>query len=656
MSQEALAAAGMETVQDLLDCFPVSYRDYTSPRTLSEADSEPHLYKAVLRRPPRGNWVRGGLHILSLDVADEDGSTWASVRIFNQPYLAAAIQAADCIYLDGTARQVEGRLTFSAPAVLTKLPAEGIVPVYRRLPGLSPARHRRAVKAALSMLASDDPYSSFFQERYRLLSRGQAYRAVHAPRTMAEQELGRYRFAFESGLVSTRMLDLAGAEQTAENTRIIAAGSRIHDFEQSLPFTLTGAQKKVIAEIAADLEGTCMMNRLVEGDVGSGKTVAAFFAMYAAAADGFQSYLLAPTEVLASQHAASARRLLGSDKVVLVTGSMSAAERTAAARRIRSGEAPYIIGTHALLHGEERPPRPALLVTDEQHRFGVRQRRTLLGDNGEMHALSLSATPIPRSLALAVGGMSRISVLDELPPGRLSVETRMVGRNKISDMYAFMAEHARSGEQAFIVCPLVESADGSSLHSAEQVYTELCSRFPDVRFGLLHGRMPAAEKQSAMEEFRTGRTAVLVATTVVEVGVDVPAATLMIIHDADRFGLAQLHQLRGRVGRGQSRAWCFLTSASAQARSRLSVLCRTQNGFEIAEADMQERGAGEVLGLRQHGRGPDVVDIRDTAMLAAYREILDEMAADPRLRSDYIYTAERAAERLDGQRRDVGFN
>lgn len=642
-------------MQDLLDLFPVSYKDYTQFHTLAAADSEPRLYRVVLRRPPRGSWWRGR-HVLTLEIGDEDGGQNATVRIFNQPYLQKALAQATFLYIDGTARRVRGKLVFSAPSVLLKLPETGIMPVYRRVDGLSPARLRKAAEAAARAVRIDDPCSDAFLERYQLLPLGDAYRAVHAPRTMAEQELGRRRFAFESGLLTVRSLDAVAMESSGPNDKIIAAHDYIRSFEKWLPFEPTGAQRRVMQEIAADLEGESLMNRLVEGDVGSGKTVVALFAMFAAAEEGYQSFLLAPTEVLASQHAQAVSAVLGDEETVLITGSMSAAERREAEQRVRSGEAYYIVGTHALLFSDLRPPRPGLLVADEQHRFGVRQRQALLSQVGPMHSLVMSATPIPRSLALALGGMSRISVLDELPSGREPVRTRFVSGDKTDSMYDFLAGKARAGEQAYVVCPLVETNPDLNLHSAADVCARLSRKYPDVGVGLLHGRLSAAEKEQVLERFHAGEISILVATTVIEVGIDEPNATVIVIHDADRFGLAQLHQLRGRVGRGSKASWCFMTSESAAARSRLRTVAKTTNGFEIAEADLRERGVGEVLGLRQHGREAGLLDIRDSAMIEVYRETLDEMARDPRLREDYLRIAALAQARVDAQLRDVALN
>lgn len=651
----SLAKAGIFVVQDVLDFFPVSYKDYTAPVSLDEADGEPHLYAAVVNSPPQGA-QRPGVHVLNVQVRSETGRTEAAVRLFNQAYMAARLEPETQIFLDGTARVIDGQLCFSAPKVITALPEQRIMPVYRNLPGIQPGRFSKAVRAALEALPETDVFSSDFRRRYGVMPLRDAYHAVHAPRSLAEQELGRRRFDFEETLITTRSLDLMETEQTGENCRHIRAAGRIPEFEKLLPFVPTAAQRQAMQDIVSDLDGDRLMNRLLEGDVGSGKTAVAMFAMFAAAAEGCQSFLLAPTEILAAQHARTVRSVLGADRTVLITGSMPAPERRRAEARIRSGEVSYIVGTQALLYGRLDPPRPALLVADEQHRFGVRQRRVLLAEQGGLHSLIVSATPIPRSLSLAESGMMQLSVLEERPADRLPIETRFVPRQKLRDMYDFLAERARAGERTYVVCPLVEPDPDGRLCSAAAVQARLAKLYPDLCIGLLHGRMGAPEKQEALRAFQEGETPVLVSTTVIEVGVDVPEATAIVIHDAERFGLAQLHQLRGRVGRGSRQSWCFLASGSAGARRRLDVLCRTQNGFEVAEADMRERGAGEILGLRQHGHGTAMLDIRDASMLGHCREILQETSADPQLLADWHVLNAIAVRRLEDAMRQVVLN
>lgn len=656
VSGAALEKAGFFSVQDLLSAFPVSYRDYTRPARLAEAKAdETRFFRAVIAERPAAIRRPGGLHILKLTLTDEEESIRAGCTIFNQPYLAANLHKGQTVFVDGTPRSINGKLTFSAPSLLIKPPQQVILPVYRNVSGITPARFRRAVQSALAAALDADPFSDAFLARYDVMALGDAYRGIHAPRTMAEQERARRRFALENALVTTRILDLVGAETALPSDMIISAPDYIESYLALQPLRPTQAQLRSMREIARDLESGTVMNRLLEGDVGSGKTLVAFFAMYAAGREGYQSILMAPTEVLARQHARAAGALFGEEKVALLTGSQKAAERQKETERIRRGEVPYIIGTHALLY-DVVFHRPALLVTDEQQRFGVQQRRRLLGNDSALHSLVMSATPIPRSLSLALNGITQMSVLDELPPGRTPVTTRFVRPAKEKAMFDYMAAAAREGVQIYVVCPLIEDSGTLKLHAAGAVCERLKKTYPDVTFGLLHGRMDAAQKREVMADFAAGNLSVLVSTTVIEVGVDVPNAAMMIILDAERFGLAQLHQLRGRVGRGTKASWCFLCSAAPQAQARLDILCRTSDGFEVAEADMRERGVGEFLGWQQSGRLAPDLDIQEPWMIRRFHEMLNAMAADPALRGDFLYVARQAEARIADRLDKVALN
>jgi len=369
-----------------------------------------------------------------------------------------------------------------------------------------------------------------------------------------------------------------------------------------LPFAPTRAQLRAMDDIAGDLRRETLMNRLLQGDVGSGKTAVAMFAMFAAAKNGRQAAIMAPTEILAAQHYGTLCRVFGEGEVAFLKGGMKKAEREREKAKIASGEAKYIVGTHALLQGDVEFYDLGMVITDEQHRFGVGQRAAMGTKGRQADVLIMSATPIPRTLSLILYGDLSVSNLDELPPGRKPVLTRLVPEHKREDMYRFIEEQAKAGYQAYVVCPLVESSDSlEGVQSAEELYAELKDTL-DVSVGLLHGQMSAAQKEKAAQAFRSGETKVLVATTVIEVGVDVPNATIMAIENADRFGLAQLHQLRGRVGRGSERSYCFLLGSGGEtAEERLRTLVRTGSGFDIAEKDLEMRGPGEFLGKRQHG-------------------------------------------------------
>ncbi|MGH7506136.1 MAG: ATP-dependent DNA helicase RecG, partial [Longimicrobiales bacterium] len=477
----------------------------------------------------------------------------------------------------------------------------------------------------------------------------QAVAQLHRPASLKEKENGRRRLAYEE-LFFLQLLH-ARAKQRAALAHPGIAFDRTDELivplYRSLPFRLTGAQKRALREILADMKSARRMNRLLQGDVGSGKTIVALFAMLLAAEAGHQSALMAPTEILAEQHARSLERLVEAlpVQVTLLTGGLPAAERRRALERIASGEAQLIVGTHALIQEGVAYHRLGLAVIDEQHRFGVRQRLALAGEgidrkNGErLHpdVLVMSATPIPRSLALTVYGVLDLSVLDERPPHRVPVSTELREEGRREGAYGFIREQIAAGRQAYIVYPLVEESEKVDLLAATAEYDRLRSDvFPELRLGLLHGQMPGEEKDATMRAFAAGEIDVLVATTVIEVGIDVPNATVMVIEHAERFGLSQLHQLRGRIGRGSAVSTCILVApGSPEAVERLRVLCATEDGFEIAREDLRLRGMGDFFGARQHGL-PDFRYFDPEAdyelLLCARRDAAQVIEADPELR------------------------
>ena len=448
----------------------------------------------------------------------------------------------------------------------------------------------------------DETLPDDIRTEYGLMGIADALKNIHYPLDMEAVRGARRRLAFEDMLLFRLMLSMMQRNLPKRDFKPNLEGVK-EEFLSLLPFSPTGAQLRAMDDIAGDLKSETLMNRLLQGDVGSGKTAVAMFAMFAAAKNGRQAAIMAPTEILAAQHSATLCRVFGEDKVAFLKGGMKKAEREAEKARIASGEAKYIVGTHALLQGDVEFFDLGMVITDEQHRFGVGQRATIGAKGKQADVLIMSATPIPRTLSLILYGDLSVSNLDELPPGRKPVLTRLVPEHKREDMYRFIEEQARAGYQAYVVCPLVESSESlEGVQSAEELYEELKDAL-DVSVGLLHGQMSPAQKEKAAMAFRSGETKVLVATTVIEVGVDVPNATIMAIENADRFGLAQLHQLRGRVGRGSERSYCFLLSRGGgeNAEERLRTLVRTGSGFDIAEKDLEMRGPGEFLGKRQHG-------------------------------------------------------
>ena len=443
------------------------------------------------------------------------------------------------------------------------------------------------------------------REKYGILPAERAYFAIHEPNSMAEAELAKKRMIFEEFFVFSAGLALMRAARKGKKTEPYTDFD-MAPFYDSLPFTLTGAQSRAVGEILEDFRRGIPMNRLVQGDVGSGKTMVAAAAAYCAARNSAQTALMAPTEILAEQHFASLSALfvpLGVS-VALLTGSMTGKQKKDVRERIAAGEVQVVVGTHALLSESTRFDNLGLVITDEQHRFGVGQRSRLSAKGEDPHLLVMSATPIPRTLALILYGDLDVSILDELPPGREPVDTFLVGESYRPRINAFIRKQVAEGHQCFVVCPAVEENEELGIKAAS-VWAETLQQtvFPDLRIALLHGQMKGAEKEAAMASFARGEADVMVATTVIEVGVDVPNATLMVIEDADRFGLSQLHQLRGRVGRGKAKSYCILTThnRNPETLQRLKALCKTTDGFKIAEEDLRLRGPGDFFGSRQSG-------------------------------------------------------
>ncbi|MFR3323237.1 MAG: ATP-dependent DNA helicase RecG [Oscillospiraceae bacterium] len=481
-----------------------------------------------------------------------------------------------------------------------------ILPIYPLTAGLTNAALLRLVQQALAVCGlPEEILPAEVREKYGILPAERAYFAIHEPNSMAEAELAKKRMIFEEFFVFSAGLALMRAARKEKKAEPYTDFD-MAPFYDSLPFTLTGAQSRAVGEILEDFRRGIPMNRLVQGDVGSGKTMVAAAAAYCAARNSAQTALMAPTEILAEQHFASLSALfvpLGVS-VALLTGSMTGKQKKDVRERIAAGEVQVVIGTHALLSESTRFEHLGLVITDEQHRFGVGQRSRLSAKGEDPHLLVMSATPIPRTLALILYGDLDVSILDELPPGREPVDTFLVGESYRPRINAFIRKQVAEGHQCFVVCPAVEENEELGIKAAS-VWAETLQQtvFPDLRIALLHGQMKGAEKEAAMASFARGEADVMVATTVIEVGVDVPNATLMVIEDADRFGLSQLHQLRGRVGRGKAKSYCILTThnRNPETLQRLKALCKTTDGFKIAEEDLRLRGPGDFFGSRQSG-------------------------------------------------------
>ncbi len=603
------ASLNIFTLGDLICHFPRGYEDRTRlvPIEKLEVDT-PACFKAMVMNTPRTSHIRKGLDLTKVQVADHTGRL--NLTFFNNKYVVEQLQyGKEYIFYGAVSGDFIGyNMTnpvferLDAPAVTTRR----ILPIYPLTAGLSNAAVLKAVQQALAIC---DPPQEVLPEQvrreYGILPAERAYQAIHEPESMAEAELAKKRLIFEEFFVFSAGLSLMRAAR-AEKKAVPYENLELRPFYASLPFTLTGAQQRAVEDIRADLRWGAPMNRLVQGDVGSGKTMVAAAAAYLAAGNHKQTALMAPTEILAEQHFASLEALFApmGITVALLTGSMTPKQKKNVREQIENGEVQIVVGTHALLSDATKFQDLGLVIADEQHRFGVAQRSKLSAKGEDPHLLVMSATPIPRTLALLMYGDLEVSILDELPPGREAVETFLVGESYRPRINAFIRKQVAEGHQSFVVCPAVEENEELGLKAAT-VWAETLQHtvFPELRIALLHGQMKGAEKEEAMASFARGEADVMVATTVIEVGVNVPNATLMVIEDADRFGLSQLHQLRGRVGRGKAKSYCILTSRNRNPETlqRLKALCKTTDGFKIAEEDLKLRGPGDFFGSRQSG-------------------------------------------------------
>ena len=637
---KALARLGIHTLRDLISYFPRAYEDRrTFKRVIDLQPGENACVRAMVAADPTLSRIRKGLELVKLRAVDETGAL--DITFFNQTYRKNDLRRGETYIFFGRAEGSLLRKTMANPVV----EREGggtftgrIVPIYPLTAGVSQTILMRSVAQGLAACRDqlEDPLPEEIRRSHELCHVGYAYEQIHFPAGEEELAVARRRLVFEElFLLAIGLKKLR--RRRDELSCAPWADTDLVDFYAALPFDLTGAQRRAIGEITADLRSGRPMNRLVQGDVGSGKTMVAAAALVCAAWNGFQGALMAPTEILAEQHYQGLAPLLERLGITcgLLTGAMRAKERREVLARLADGELDVVIGTHALISADVSYARLGLVVTDEQHRFGVAQRSALSAKGERPHLLVMSATPIPRTLALIIYGDLDVSVIDELPPGRVPVKTVLVGESKRQRMYGFVRDQVREGRQVYIVCPAVEeNPEGAWDLKAVTEYARVLGEqvFPDLRVGLVHGRMKAKEKEAAMAAFTAGETSILVSTTVIEVGVDVPNASLIIIENADRYGLSQLHQLRGRVGRGKHQSWCVLVSdnRSPDTRARLKVLTQTNDGFQIAEEDLKLRGPGDFFGERQHGLPAlRVADLEtDTRVLKEAQDAAAEVLAD----------------------------
>ena len=627
---------GIFTVDDLIRHYPRKYLDYSNTVSVKDAPPDtPVFIKATMITPVKESMIRKGLTLYKCNFSD--GETVIRVTIFNNKYLAKALRTFDDYILYGKVEKTFTSASMSSPQIERADKAE-VHPVYPTTDKLSVKAISNSVRNALALVGKiPETLSDDILKKYDLVSLDFATRQIHFPTDEKNIEPARRRLIFDE-LLTLQLGLLKLKEKDVKGNSCKIKKDFTNEFYSLLPFTPTGAQQRAVADCIEDMQSDRMMNRLIQGDVGSGKTAVAGAVIYTVIKNGAQAALMAPTEILATQHFESFKKLFASTdvRVALLTGSVKAGEKKEIKRALCNGEIDLIVGTHALIQNDVEFENLGLVCTDEQHRFGVQQRANLAMKGDNPHLMVMSATPIPRTLGLIIYGDLDISLLDELPPGRQEIRTDVVTSAYHKRIYKFIRDAVDRGEQAYIVCSLVDEGESDLISAKEYADNLAKNEFVGYSVGLLHGKMKPAEKDKVMQSFAEGETQILVSTTVVEVGVDVPNATVMLIENADRFGLSQLHQLRGRVGRGKNKSYCILVSdnKSDSSRERLQVMKHTSNGFDIADYDFKSRGPGDFFGKRQHGL-PDlkIADmLEDTETLRQCRECaLKMLESDPRL-------------------------
>lgn len=660
---ELLGRLGIATLEDALLCYPRGYEDRTRVTPIRRLlDGEKQCVHAVVGAPPRTAHIRRGMDVTRCVVYDESGAL--TLQFFNQSYVASSLQTGQEYAFFGKIRAEKRGFVMLSPEFEPVGAAQctgRVLPFYPLTAGLHQRDLYRVTDAALAALPGEMP--DFLPARVRaqqgFAPLGDALRAIHRPQDMQQAQQARRRMVFEEFFLLSCGMGLLRARRSGRR------GAKLRDlsltaFYRALPFALTGAQQRAIEACTLDIAAGRPLSRLIQGDVGSGKTMVAAALCYLAAKNGRQAVMMAPTELLAQQHMQTLQPLYGALGLScgLLTGSLGARQKRETVQAIEAGELSVVIGTHALLRGDVRFRDLAVAVVDEQHRFGVQQRAALTEKGENVHLLVMSATPIPRTLALLLYGDLDVSAIDELPPGRQKVKTYAVGERMRPRIDAFIDRQCAEGGQVYVVCPLVGDGE-SGRTSAEHTAERLTAALPHRRVALVHGRTKAAEKERIMAAFAGGRVDILVSTTVIEVGVNVPNATLMVVEDGDCFGLSQLHQLRGRVGRGARQSYCVFYGADRgeDARERLKTLVHTDNGFVIAQKDLEMRGAGDFFGTRQHGLPPmKLADLAgDTRVLEQARRASDALLAeDPALAEEPQLRAR--VEKLFAQHGEGSFN
>jgi ATP-dependent DNA helicase RecG len=631
-----LAVLGIKTIDELIEYFPRRYEDYSDVLDIKSLHPGPVTIKATISSVS-GRYVRKGIHITEAIASDAT----ASVRLvwFNQPYRATAIKQGRPYYIGGEYALRRGRFSIANPSVelVSDFPVNTarIIPVYRETKGLKSSSIRRLIREALPAVKElSENLPPWVLKQKKLISYSTAVSEIHFPSSAASLADAKKRLSYEEIFELTLAALLNKQEILHEKGLAIPFNQDLaKKFVLGLPFKLTDAQRKVVWQIYQDLAKSQPMNRLVEGDVGSGKTVVAAMAALMSMEQGFQAALMAPTEILARQHAETLSALLTSvgygNQLGLLLGSLKPAAQRMVHQKIAAGEVKLIVGTHALISEKVDMHKLGLIVIDEQHRFGVGQRKKLQAKAGHMpHVLHMTATPIPRSLALTLYGELDISILDEMPPGRKTIKTRLVSPLSKTQLYGQIDKELSAGRQMFVVCPVITESDSSKGLSAEEVFKQLAENdFKQYRVAILHGRMKTDEKEKVMADFLLHRYDILVSTTVIEVGIDVPNASVMLIVGPERFGLAQIHQLRGRVGRSGHQSYCFLMLSDRRPPGkRLEALETTTDGFKLAELDLELRGPGAIYGTIQHGAlDLRIANLSDIKLIAAARADAQEL-------------------------------
>lgn len=626
-----LAELGILTIEDLLSYYPFRYEDIQEKNLLEINDQEKVTLKGVVVSAPVLN--RFGYKKSRLQFRMMQDHAVFTVSFFNQPYLKDKAEVGEEIAVYG--KWDAKRKSLTGMKILGGKQTEDFAPIYHVSKSVRQSTLVELIKVGFEKYGAEIPENLpvYLLEKYRLISRQKAMYAMHFPRNPEESHQAKRRVVFEEFfLFQMRMQGLKNSERSEKNGIAIRYDvQRLKQFTQSLPFELTDAQKRVTNEICYDLRSKNHMQRLLQGDVGSGKTVVAAIALYAAMTAGFQGALMVPTEILAQQHLESLTQLFDPLEVsiALLTGSTKARERKVILEALANGEIDVIVGTHALIQDNVQFANLGLVITDEQHRFGVNQRKVLREKGLHPDVLFMTATPIPRTLAITAYGEMDVSIIDQMPAGRIPVKTSWIKPKQLEHTLDWARQELKQGHQIYVICPLIEESEALDVQNATEIYEQLKDFYaPDYQVSLLHGKMKNAEKEAIMEEFKDNQSQILVSTTVIEVGVNVPNATVMFIMDAERFGLAQLHQLRGRVGRGSEASYCILVASPKNelGKERMKIMTETNNGFVLSEKDLELRGPGEVFGFRQSGL-PQFI-IADLVNDANVLEVARQEAAD----------------------------